>query len=94
MAGIYTPTPFQNALFDPRKPLQQLAEKKCPCALAHVRVTRAREKLHYGILFEGKSRGLLTYFPVPNCQGNTSINAKHFGQIYVLFEVTKVNKAR
>jgi hypothetical protein len=43
MAGIYTPTPFQNALFDPRKPLQQLAEKKCPCALAHAPVMRARE---------------------------------------------------
>jgi hypothetical protein len=28
MAAISTPTPFQNALFDPRKPLLQLAEKK------------------------------------------------------------------
>ena len=50
MAAISTPTPSQNALFDPRKPLQQLAEKKCPRVLAHVRVMHARGKLHYGIV--------------------------------------------
>jgi hypothetical protein len=50
MAGISTPTPFQNALFGPRKPLQQLAEKKRPRVLARVRVTCARGKLRYGIV--------------------------------------------
>jgi len=58
MAGIYTPTPFQNALFDPRKPLQQLAEKKCPCALARARASCARGKLHYGIISGANSAPL------------------------------------
>jgi hypothetical protein len=53
MAGIYTPTPFQNALLDPRKPLQQLMQKKCPRVLARVRVTCARGKLHYGMVSVG-----------------------------------------
>jgi len=52
MAGIYTPTPFQNALFGPRKPLQQLTEKKCPRVLAGAPVMHARGKLHYGIISE------------------------------------------
>jgi hypothetical protein len=42
MAAISTPTPSQNALFDPLKSLLQLAEKKCPRVLAHVRVTCTR----------------------------------------------------
>jgi hypothetical protein len=50
MAAISTPTPCQNALFDPRKPLQQMAEKKCPRVLAGAPVMRARGKLHYRII--------------------------------------------
>ena len=58
MAAISTPTPSQNALFDPRKPLQQLAEKKCPRVLARVPVTCARGKLHYGIVLGTNSAPL------------------------------------
>jgi len=50
MAAISTPTPFQNSLFDPRKPLLQLAEKKCPRVLARAPVTCARGKLRYGMV--------------------------------------------
>jgi hypothetical protein len=42
MAAISTPTPSQIALFDPRKPLRQLAEKKCPRVLAGAPVMHAR----------------------------------------------------
>jgi hypothetical protein len=53
MAAISTPTPFQNDLLDPRKPLRQLVNKKCPRVLAGAPVMHARGKLRYGIVLRG-----------------------------------------
>jgi hypothetical protein len=49
MAGFSTPTPCQSALFKPAQTLAAIEKKKNLTSRARVRVTCAREKLHYGM---------------------------------------------
>ena len=66
----------------PRKPLLQLAEKKCPRVLAHVPVMHARGKLHYGII----SRATLSR---QNSQYSDLVDSQPTAQIFIDFEGNK-----